>query len=183
MKHLSIRINLTTVLLALLVASNIGLGWMVVTRTKPVANNIYSQLTPLGRKVFPLRMNTLGGNRVQLDSEGNMVIVYHTMANCSHCINYSGKLAEAASMLGIKVVALGVGDPDQLKIHLSSYITKGWALYLVQRAEMNKLGVKAWPTTWLIGKDGKLLWSKIGDSASLTSERLFEEMKLAVSST
>lgn len=120
----------------------------------------------VGNTAPELKLETLAdGKPVKLsDFAGKVVVLDFWATWCGPCLKAMPKLAEIQESYGDKVQVLAVSseDKDKLKKFLS---TNRLPLKFVRdpfTLTTEKYGVSAYPTTFVIGKDGKIAWKSLG---------------------
>jgi len=119
----------------------------------------------IGKPVPPLHLTTVDGRTLDLAKfRGKPVLLHFQTTWCKPCQDSSAVLDSVAKTVGAEVKILRVDvdeSPDALLADFNNSIQQPGVYrrppLMVTAADVEALGLKAWPANMLIGRDGKVL--------------------------
>jgi len=119
----------------------------------------------VGQAAPPLHLTTIGGRPLDLAKfRGKPLLLHFQTTWCKPCVESGAVLDNAEKSMGSEVRILRVDvdeSADTLRAGLAKAPEKTGALgrppVMVAAADVESLGLKAWPANMLIGRDGKIL--------------------------
>lgn len=131
----------------------------------------------IGKAAPYFKLQNIEGQSVSLgDFQGNTVLINFWTTWCPPCrseMPFLQEISEEWSDKGLTVLAIDIGEtPDRVKGFMQSYNLALPVLLDTRRDVANKYGVSAYPTTFIVDKDGIIQRKIIG--AFLNKEALEE---------
>ncbi|TND09942.1 MAG: thiol:disulfide interchange protein TlpA [Bacteroidetes bacterium] len=130
-----------------------------------IAVNLYFKYRVAPDIAFPtLKLKTMDGAEVKIsDYRGKVIFLNFWATWCGDCIREMPSIIKAQEQLkNDSIVFLFVSDETAEKVKAFDE-RKGYGLnYLLSAQTMHELEINAIPTTYLIGKDGKVKFTKVG---------------------
>jgi peroxiredoxin len=151
---------------------------------RDIASSIRRKITRLlaGYPPPPFTLTDNQGKVVSLsDFAGRYVYLNFCTCQSYACLNEFNSLAKMHERLGEKLVILTVAT-DPMDTVLEKFLAKNqynWTflLYDKQPGILKEYDIRAFPTYFLIGPDGKLVYSPAPSPAEDIESRLFELMR------
>jgi len=133
----------------------------------------------VGRPAPPLHLTTLDGRAFDLTKfRGKPVLLHFQTTWCKPCAEGSAALDAVAKAAGpdVRIVRVDVDEsPDGLRASLAKAgPPTGHPPLLASSADLETLGLKAWPANLLIGREGKVLSFDAGRATEAALQALLE---------
>jgi len=180
------KLRIVLVVFVLLIASVIAAGALAATKNPPKPSK--SGTPAVGAKVADFTLKTFKGTNVSLDkmlAKGPVLLVFYMGDACPVCngqlISFQKSYPQFRKK-GIQILAVSADKPDleaktaaRDKISFTCASDPGMKVVKAWGAVMKENPPTASPAYFLIGKNGKIAWEKIGpadDPGKLTAEVL-----------
>ena len=111
-----------------------------------------------------LQLKTPEGNSVQLDTyRGKVVFINFWQTWCGPCNDEMPSIENARTQLDTaKFIFLVVSDESPGKIKSFSSSHNYHFTYFISQKKFSELGINTYPTTYILNKSGKAIFTKIG---------------------